>query len=167
MSSVGTETVQVSKLSSKGQITVPKPIREKLGIRAGDRIVYVIKPSGAVFIRKIALTDEAYLNSVGETMNEWNSPEDEKAYFVDAYKVLAKPGALAATNLASLTVTNKPRRRLNEAELVRMLREGEVPDEDMARPAAAEPARPVVTDPALARAIDLLKALAVVRHTRS
>jgi C-terminal processing protease CtpA/Prc len=86
------------------------------------------------------------------------NPEDEKAYFVDAYKVLAKPG---------LTVTNKPRRRLNEAELVRMLREGEVPDEDLARPAAAEPARPVVTDPALARAIDLLKALAVVRHTRS
>jgi C-terminal processing protease CtpA/Prc len=96
------------------------------------------------------------------------SPEDEKAYFVDAYKVLARPGTGAMTNLASLTVTNKPRRRMNEAELVRMLREGEVPDEEQARAAApVEPARPVITDPALSRAIDLLKALAVVRHTRS
>jgi len=96
------------------------------------------------------------------------NPDDEKAYFVDAYKVLAKPGSVAGTNLASLSVTNKPRRRLNEAELVRMLREGENPDEEPARAARpTEPARPVITDPALSRAIDLLKALAVVRHTRS
>ena len=96
------------------------------------------------------------------------NPDDEKAYFVDAYKALHKPGSPAATNVASLSVTNKPRRRLNEAELVRMLREGENPEEELARPGRAlEPAKPVITDPALARAIDLLKALAVVRHTRS
>jgi C-terminal processing protease CtpA/Prc len=95
------------------------------------------------------------------------NPEDEKAYFVDAYKVLPKPGSPAVTNLASLSVTNKPRRRLNEAELVRMLREGENPEEEVARAARPELARPVITDPALSRAIDLLKALAVVRNTRS
>jgi hypothetical protein len=95
------------------------------------------------------------------------SPEDEKAYFVDAYKVLHKPGAaIDNTNLASLSVTNRPRRRLNEAELVRMLREGEDPEEERATRSAEPPPR-VVTDPALARAIDLLKALAVVRPARS
>lgn len=94
------------------------------------------------------------------------SPEDERAYFVDAYKELHKPGTAFETNMASLSVTNRPRRRLNEAELVRMLREGEDPEEERAA-RAAEPARPVITDPALARAIDLLKALAVVRPARS
>ena len=72
-----------------------------------------------------------------------------------------------STNVASLSVTNKPRRRINEAELVRMLREGENLDDEPARPSRVEAAQPVITDPALARAIDLLKALAVVRHTRS
>ena len=96
------------------------------------------------------------------------NPEDEKAYFVDAYKVLVKPGSMAGTNLASLSVTNKPRRRMNEAELVRMLREGENLDEETARATRPpEPSKPVITDPALSRAIDLLKALAVVRHTKS
>ena len=97
------------------------------------------------------------------------SPDDERAYFVDAYKVLPRPGGSStSTNVASLSVTNKPRRRLNEAELVRMLREGENPDEDPPKTGrSTELSRPMITDPALARAIDLLKALAVVRHTRS
>jgi hypothetical protein len=96
------------------------------------------------------------------------SPDDERAYFVDAYKALQRPGsATMGTNVASLTVTNRPRRRLNEAELVRMLREGENPEEEPPRATSKEPAKPIITDPALARAIDLLKALAVVRHTRS
>jgi hypothetical protein len=95
-------------------------------------------------------------------------PDDERMYFVDAYKSLPRSGNIGGTNLASFTVTNKPRRRLNEAELVRMLREGEnldVEPEPGARP--VEPAKPTITDPALARAIDLLKALAVVRPVRS
>jgi C-terminal processing protease CtpA/Prc len=99
------------------------------------------------------------------------SAEDERAYFVDAYKSLSRApaGGGASTNVVSLSVTNRsPRKRLNEAELVRMLREGENPDEEVAKPSHAfESSKPVITDPALARAIDLLKALAVVRHTRS
>lgn len=97
------------------------------------------------------------------------NPEDERAYFLDAYKLLPRATASGGmTNLASVTITNKPRKRMNEAELVRMLRDGESPDEENARPARpAEPPKPLITDPALARAIDLLKALAVVRQTRA
>jgi hypothetical protein len=97
-------------------------------------------------------------------------PEDEREYFADVYRALTKSGlAGAATNLMSLTVTNKaPRKRLNEAELVRMLRAGENLDDETAKAApGAEAVKPVIADPALARALDLLKALAVVRRTRS
>lgn len=99
------------------------------------------------------------------------NPDDERAYFMDAYKALPRTsaGGTSSTNIASLSVTNRaPRRRINEAELVRMLREGENPEEEVAKASrAVEPPKPVITDPALSRAIDLLKALAVVRHTRS
>jgi hypothetical protein len=98
------------------------------------------------------------------------SPEDERDYFVNAYRAMprAAVGSSGATNIASLTITNRPRRKINEAELIRMLRDGENPDEETAKPSRPnEPPKPVITDPALARAIDLLKALAVVRHTRA
>ncbi len=92
--------------------------------------------------------------------------EEERAYFADAYKMLPKQGAETNSGVASLSVTNKsPRRRMNEAELMRTFREGAEAEDDgarSARPGAS--ARPVVADPALARAIDLLKALAVVRR---
>jgi hypothetical protein len=57
---------------------------------------------------------------------------------------------------------------MNEAELVREHREGldRFPGIDSASMPPAEPARPVVTDPVLARALDLLKGLAVVRQSR-
>lgn len=91
--------------------------------------------------------------------------EDERAYYADAFRVLAKTNAsgnLSNTNDAS--GTNVARRaRLNEAELVRERKEGASFDPD-APPRPAEPQAPVVSDPALARAIDLLKGLAVVRQ---
>jgi len=98
------------------------------------------------------------------------SPDDERAYFVDAYRLLPRSGVEGAqTNVASLSVTNRsPRRpKLNEAELVRMSREGIDPDEDTNKPSrTASVPKPMIADPELARAIDLLKALAVYRRSQ-
>jgi hypothetical protein len=100
------------------------------------------------------------------------SPDDELAWFDDAYKVLSKPrrGAVAgttATNEVNLTSTNRAsRRRINEAGLVRMLKEGQ-DIESNTTPRDTDPAPPVINDPALARAIDLLKGLTVVQQFRS
>ena len=95
------------------------------------------------------------------------SPEDEKQFFADAYKILPKS---TAGGVANLSVTNRPpRHRLNEAELVRLARERLDPDDESSlpkvKPAAVE--KPVITDPVLARALDLLKGLAVVRARRA
>jgi hypothetical protein len=58
--------------------------------------------------------------------------------------------------------------RFNEAELVREHREGRDRDTgETPRARAPEPERPVVSDPALARALDLLRGLAVVRQSKS
>lgn len=102
------------------------------------------------------------------------SPDDELEYYEDAYKVLAKtnPSLAVGTNEVHASTTNRgPRRRLNEAELVRMSREGQSIDRDSIgsnpTPPLPEPTVPQVTDPALARALDLLKGLAVVQQFRS
>ena len=39
-----------SKLTSKGQITVPKDIRDALGVQPGDRIAFTIKRDGTVTV---------------------------------------------------------------------------------------------------------------------
>ncbi|HEY6169901.1 MAG TPA: S41 family peptidase [Verrucomicrobiae bacterium] len=95
--------------------------------------------------------------------------EEERAYFSDPFKsprpVIAKVNG--ATNSSS---TNQPFRRINEAELVRLQREGNLPDDDSPLPAAtgkAAPAKPVLRDPALTRALDVLKALAIVQPGRA
>lgn len=40
--------MSVSTVTSKGQITIPKPIREQLKIQAGDKIHFFIDDSGRV-----------------------------------------------------------------------------------------------------------------------
>ena len=37
-------------LTSKGQITLPKPIRERLGLTTGDRIAFRERPDGSVVL---------------------------------------------------------------------------------------------------------------------
>jgi hypothetical protein len=95
---------------------------------------------------------------------------DERAYFADAFRVIPKTNpassSLSATNLAGTTNRNIRRPRFNEAELVRERREGATLDTDDSE-REAEPEKPVVRDPVLARALDLLKGLAVVRRSPS
>ena len=40
-----------AQVTSKGQITVPKEVRDFLLVETGDRIEFVISPEGTVFIR--------------------------------------------------------------------------------------------------------------------
>jgi AbrB family looped-hinge helix DNA binding protein len=40
-----------STLTSKGQTTVPKAIRERLRLKSGDRITFTLMPDGTVLMR--------------------------------------------------------------------------------------------------------------------
>ena len=92
---------------------------------------------------------------------------DERAFLQDAYRALARPDRLAAAP-SGTNATNRFRRRITEADLVRMQREGTDLESDFVTGREAGPNRPpVITDPVLARAIDLLKGLSVVQQFRS
>ena len=40
-----------STLTSKGQTTIPKDIRDSLGIKSGDRMTFTLMPDGTVLLR--------------------------------------------------------------------------------------------------------------------
>jgi hypothetical protein len=95
------------------------------------------------------------------------NPADERAYLDDPYKLLVRTTLRAAandTNQLASTTNRSMRPRINEADLVRILREGGEYDMEGAPGRLREPARPVLRDPVLARAVDLLKGLAVVKR---
>lgn len=95
---------------------------------------------------------------------EVNTPlAEDRIYWNDPYAMLSS--ATTATNTAT-GVTNRVARRVRttEADLVRARRQGLNLDEDTIPHRQIEPEAPVIRDPALGRAVDLLKGLAVVRR---
>ena len=97
------------------------------------------------------------------------NPDDERAYWEQPYLLPGQAGKTdaAGTNLtANPPKTNdSPFRRFNEAELVREQREGTDLEAEFSAGARyqTDPGLKIVRDPALARALDLLKGLAVVQ----
>lgn len=92
---------------------------------------------------------------------------DERIHLRDAYGLVAKPVVRsgAISNAPAGTNTTGRRQRITEADLVRERREGRSLEEFT--PARdREPLKPQISDPALARAVDLLKGLAVVRRSQ-
>jgi hypothetical protein len=96
--------------------------------------------------------------------------EDERAYRDDAYALWPRTNATGVLAASAGEATNRPTRRprISEADLVRERREGtNLNTDDFTAVRDREPEKPLIRDPALARAVDLLKGLAVVRRARS
>jgi len=45
--------MQASKITTKGQVTIPKRLRKLLGIRPGDRVEFEADSEGNVMVKKI------------------------------------------------------------------------------------------------------------------
>jgi antitoxin PrlF len=68
-----------SRISEKGQITIPKKIRETLGSAPGDVIAYEVA-NNIVTLKRVAPFDAAYHAAVSQTLDEWNSADDDEAF---------------------------------------------------------------------------------------
>ena len=69
----------LSRLTSKGQATIPAPGRRALRLSAGDRVAFEFA-NGKVTLRKADMLDRAFLKLSDAAFEEWNSPEDEAAF---------------------------------------------------------------------------------------
>jgi antitoxin PrlF len=65
-----------SKLTSKGQTTIPQPVREALRLREGEELAYRIERDRVVLTKATrAKPDDPFA-----TFDEWSSENDRRAY---------------------------------------------------------------------------------------
>jgi antitoxin PrlF len=69
-------TLSYSKITSKSQTVIPREVRERLKLKPGDRLRYVVTPGG-VRIEKAERHSE---DDPFAVFTEWSSAADEKAY---------------------------------------------------------------------------------------
>ena len=70
----------ITKITAKGQTTVPREIRAALKSKPGDMIAWEVEANGRVAVRRVQPLDIEYLKAVQGTLSEWQTAEDEKAY---------------------------------------------------------------------------------------
>jgi antitoxin PrlF len=42
----------MTTVTSKGQVTIPKPMRDRLGIKPGTQVIFALDKAGRVYLRK-------------------------------------------------------------------------------------------------------------------
>jgi antitoxin PrlF len=60
-----------STLTSKGQTTIPKDIRDSLGIKTGDRMMFTLMPDGTVLLR---VKNKSIMNLAGSLRKKGRKP---------------------------------------------------------------------------------------------
>ncbi|TWA67286.1 AbrB family looped-hinge helix DNA binding protein [Azospirillum brasilense] len=75
--------MHISRLAADNRALIPEDVRDALGLKEGDPILFSVKDGQAV-IRKVSLkapsVDTAYLKSLEGGLSEWGSPEDDEAF---------------------------------------------------------------------------------------
>lgn len=69
----------LQKVTSKYQTSLPKEVREKLAIHAGDYVTFEIK-NNVVTLKKVENVDKSFLKLTEQSLKEWSSKEDEKNF---------------------------------------------------------------------------------------
>jgi antitoxin PrlF len=69
-----------SRLTTKGQATVPVSVRKRLQLKPGDTVLFEESEAGTVRIRKAEPLDLEFLSALEKTLSEWNSDNDDQAY---------------------------------------------------------------------------------------
>ena len=68
--------VVFSKITSKSQTVIPREVRERLGLKPGDRVRYAVTETGV----QIAKAENSMQDDPFAVFTEWSSEADKKAY---------------------------------------------------------------------------------------
>ena len=68
-----------SRVTSKGQVTLPQEVRLALQIKRGDTLSFCVENDKAV-ITKLETFDVGWHRALEDTLEEWTSPEDEESF---------------------------------------------------------------------------------------
>ena len=73
------KTALVTKVTAKGQTTIPSEIRKKLGVQPGDSVLFLISDDEVV-LRRAERLDAGFLRLAAENFSDWNAPEADEAF---------------------------------------------------------------------------------------
>jgi AbrB family looped-hinge helix DNA binding protein len=68
-------TTAYSKVTTKAQTVIPREVRARLGLKAGDRLAYRITPEGVIIEKAEGQGDDPFA-----TFTEWGGAADEQAF---------------------------------------------------------------------------------------
>ncbi len=73
--------MEFSRITARGQTTIPKRVREAANLREGDVLAFEVE-GDHLAVRKVGarVGGDAYLLGFSETLEEWASSEDEEAW---------------------------------------------------------------------------------------
>ena len=66
----------ISTMTSKGQVTIPRVVRDVLELKKGDPILFEER-DGLIVIRKRPRPDPVWDASIGATLTEWEDGIDD------------------------------------------------------------------------------------------
>lgn len=74
--------METSRLSTKGQATIPRRIRQAAHLQEGDLLAFSVDRFDRVIIERVhpLRGDSDELRAIEATLTEWNGPEDEDAW---------------------------------------------------------------------------------------
>jgi len=71
-------TVGTTKLSSRGQVTIPKSVRDRRNLVAGDELIIIALENGDIIIRKPTLED--YVKEAEEAYQRGRTVSHEELF---------------------------------------------------------------------------------------
>ena len=71
--------MEFAKITSRGQTTIPKRIREAADLDEGDVLAFEVEGDRLV-VHKVTPGQDDYLRGLSKVLSEWASPEDEEAW---------------------------------------------------------------------------------------
>ena len=71
--------MDLSVVSARGQVTIPKAVREALGLKPGDLVSWELE-GDSVRLRLLPAIDHDHLKSVDAGLTEWGSDADEENF---------------------------------------------------------------------------------------
>jgi antitoxin PrlF len=72
--------MELARITAKGQVTIPKRIRDAAHIREGNRLSFDFDSNNRIIIKLMDSPVDVELLALQQTLSEWNSSQDDESW---------------------------------------------------------------------------------------
>lgn len=88
----GAGDVEHCRGSEKGQVTLPKPLRDRLGILPGSRLAFRVAPDGSLFVQVMAAGSGLLFRLLAKPSEATRSVQEMDAGVTQTVQSRSRPG---------------------------------------------------------------------------